>query len=88
MLTYARGVREHFLGPLSRPQIAAMGENCRRISAALKGGVVGQDRPGLTVCAVWFGQLSAGLINHLGGRRAAPLRLSAVAWQSGLMHSP
>ncbi len=38
MQTYALGVRENFLGPLSRPQMAAMGENCRRISAALKHG--------------------------------------------------
>jgi DNA-binding MarR family transcriptional regulator len=38
MLTYGQGVREHFLGRLSRPQIAAMGENCRRISVALKSG--------------------------------------------------
>jgi hypothetical protein len=29
-------VRIHFLGHLSRSQIAAMGENCRRISTALK----------------------------------------------------
>ena len=29
-------VRTYFLGELSRSQIAAMGENCRRISAALK----------------------------------------------------
>jgi DNA-binding MarR family transcriptional regulator len=36
MVTYCEGVRTHFLGQLSRPQIAAMGENCRRISAALK----------------------------------------------------
>ena len=36
MLTYGRGVRAHFLDRLSRPQIAAMGENCRRISMALK----------------------------------------------------
>jgi|SRR5581483_4671670 len=36
MVTYAEGVRTHFLGHLSRAQIAAMGENCRRISAALK----------------------------------------------------
>lgn len=36
--TYAKGVREHYLGPLSRPQMAAMGENSRRISAALKNG--------------------------------------------------
>jgi DNA-binding MarR family transcriptional regulator len=38
MLTYGEGVRAHFLGRLSRPQIAAMGENCRRISVALKSG--------------------------------------------------
>jgi hypothetical protein len=31
-------VRAHFLGRLSRPQIAAMGENCRRINVALKAG--------------------------------------------------
>ncbi len=37
MITYSQGVRTHFLGQLSRPQIAAMGENCRRISSALKG---------------------------------------------------
>lgn len=36
MITYAKGVRESFLGPLSRPQMAAMGESCRRISASLK----------------------------------------------------
>jgi DNA-binding MarR family transcriptional regulator len=36
MVTYAQGVQTYFLGPLSPPQIAAMGENCRRISAALK----------------------------------------------------
>ena len=34
--TYADGIRAHFLGPLSRSQVVAMGENCRRISAALK----------------------------------------------------
>ncbi|WP_102145022.1 MarR family winged helix-turn-helix transcriptional regulator [Mycobacterium hubeiense] len=38
MVTYAEGVRTHFLGRLSRPQIAAMGENCRRISVGLKTG--------------------------------------------------
>lgn len=38
MVTYGEGVRAHFLGRLSRPQIAAMGENCRRISVALKDG--------------------------------------------------
>ena len=38
MLTYGDGVRTPFLGRLSRPQIAAMGENCRRISMALKAG--------------------------------------------------
>lgn len=42
MLTYSNGVRAHFLGQLSRPQMAAMGENCRRISTALKH----VDRPG------------------------------------------
>jgi DNA-binding MarR family transcriptional regulator len=36
MVTYAQGVRTHFLAQLSRSQIAAMGENCRRISAVLK----------------------------------------------------
>jgi DNA-binding MarR family transcriptional regulator len=36
MVTYSQSVRTYFLGQLSRSQIAAMGENCRRISAALK----------------------------------------------------
>ena len=36
MVTYGQGVRANFLGQLSRPQVAAMGENCRRINAALK----------------------------------------------------
>jgi DNA-binding MarR family transcriptional regulator len=36
MITYGDGVRAHFLGRLSRPQIAAMGENCRRISVGLR----------------------------------------------------
>ena len=36
MVTYGQGVRTHFLCRLSRPQIAAMGENCRRVSVALK----------------------------------------------------
>jgi DNA-binding MarR family transcriptional regulator len=36
MVTYGQSVRIHFLGQLSRPQVAAMGENCRRINAALK----------------------------------------------------
>ena len=35
-MTYGDGVRAHFLARLSRPQIAAMGENCRRIGVALK----------------------------------------------------
>ncbi len=64
MVTYPKGVRTNFLGQLSRPQIAAMGENCRRISAALKG------------------------VSARASTRPSPLRLSAVAWQSGLMHSP
>ncbi len=34
--TYGEAVRAHFLDPLSRPQITAMGENCRRISAGLR----------------------------------------------------
>jgi DNA-binding MarR family transcriptional regulator len=38
MATYGEGVRAHFLGRLSRPQVAAIGENCRRISVALKSG--------------------------------------------------
>lgn len=38
MITYGDGVRAHFLGRLSRPQIAAMGENCRRVSAAMRAG--------------------------------------------------
>ena len=36
MSTYGEGVRAHFLDRLSRPQMAATGENCRRISLALK----------------------------------------------------
>ena len=38
METYSIAVRQTFLAPLSRAQITAMGENCRRISAALKAG--------------------------------------------------
>ncbi len=34
--TYGDGVRTHYLGRLSRPQMAAVGENCRRISAGLQ----------------------------------------------------
>jgi len=37
MVTYGDAVRNHFLGRLSRPQISAMGENCRRISVGLNG---------------------------------------------------
>ncbi|MCK0176280.1 MULTISPECIES: MarR family winged helix-turn-helix transcriptional regulator [Mycobacteriaceae] len=36
MITYGDAVRAHFLGRLSRPQISAMGENCRRISVGLR----------------------------------------------------
>jgi DNA-binding MarR family transcriptional regulator len=36
MVTYAQCVRTHFLGQLTRPQVAAIGENCRRINAGLK----------------------------------------------------
>ncbi|CAJ1578685.1 MarR family winged helix-turn-helix transcriptional regulator [[Mycobacterium] wendilense] len=42
MVTYSQGVRTHFLSHLSRPQVAAMGENCRRISSALKNGAGGR----------------------------------------------
>jgi DNA-binding MarR family transcriptional regulator len=35
MVTYAEGVRTHYLGRLSRPQVTALGESCRRISAGL-----------------------------------------------------
>jgi DNA-binding MarR family transcriptional regulator len=38
MQTYGEAVRMHFLDRLSRPQVTAMGENCRRISAGLKHG--------------------------------------------------
>ncbi|WP_018354692.1 MarR family winged helix-turn-helix transcriptional regulator [Mycolicibacterium hassiacum] len=36
MVTYSEGVRSHFLSRLTRSQIAAMGENCRRISVGLR----------------------------------------------------
>ena len=36
MVTYAQGVQQHFLGPLTRPQMSAVGENCRRVTNALK----------------------------------------------------
>lgn len=36
MVTYAQCVRTYFLDQLSRAQITAMGENCRRISAVLR----------------------------------------------------
>lgn len=36
MQTYGTEVRTHYLGRLSRAQITAMGENCRRISAGLQ----------------------------------------------------
>ncbi len=36
LATYGEAVREYFLGPLTRPQMSALGENCRRISADLK----------------------------------------------------
>jgi DNA-binding MarR family transcriptional regulator len=37
MVTYSTAVREHFINQLSRAQVASIGENCRRISTALKG---------------------------------------------------
>ncbi len=36
MTTYSEAVRERFLAPLTRPQMSALGENCRRLSAAAK----------------------------------------------------
>ena len=36
MKSYGAAVRTHFLDNLTRPQISAMGENCRRISAGLR----------------------------------------------------
>lgn len=36
MATYSEAVRERFLGPLTRPQMSAMGENCRRMSEVAK----------------------------------------------------
>jgi DNA-binding MarR family transcriptional regulator len=36
MKSYGGAVRTHFLDSLTRPQILAMGENCRRVSAGLK----------------------------------------------------
>ena len=36
--TYGAEVRNHFLEPLSRAQVSAVGENCRRISAGLQTG--------------------------------------------------
>ncbi len=36
MVTYGQYVKAHFLSQLSRPQVAALGENCRRINHGLK----------------------------------------------------
>jgi DNA-binding MarR family transcriptional regulator len=36
LVTYGEGVRAHFLNKLSRPQVAALGESCRRVGAGLK----------------------------------------------------
>jgi DNA-binding MarR family transcriptional regulator len=47
MVTYSQAVRTHFLTQLSRPQMAAMGENCRRISTALKDPDSREIRPAL-----------------------------------------
>lgn len=38
MVTYGDAVRAHFLGRLSRPQVSALGENCRRINVGLRSG--------------------------------------------------
>lgn len=37
LITYTNTVRTHFLGPLTRPQIAAMATTCRQIGDGLKG---------------------------------------------------
>ena len=94
MVTYGQGVRDHFLGRLSRPQIAAIGENCRRISTGLKG-APRQARPSLEVASRAERAATAkNRGNFAVSARSAksalrvPLLLSAVAWQSGLMHSP
>lgn len=34
--TYSEAVQERFLGPLTRTQMTALGENCRRLSAPLR----------------------------------------------------
>jgi DNA-binding MarR family transcriptional regulator len=36
MATYSEAVRTRFVDPLTRPQILAMGENCRRLSEAAR----------------------------------------------------
>lgn len=36
MVTYSQCVKAHFLSHLSRPQVAALGENCRRINSGMK----------------------------------------------------
>jgi len=36
LTTYSEAVRERFLAPLTRPQMTAVGENCRRLSEAAK----------------------------------------------------
>ncbi|MCG5432947.1 MarR family transcriptional regulator [Mycobacterium sp. MYCO198283] len=36
-VTYGRGVRVHYLDQLTRAQMTALGENCRRINTALQG---------------------------------------------------
>jgi DNA-binding MarR family transcriptional regulator len=36
MVSYRDAVRERFLAPLTRPQVTAVGENCRRLIAAMK----------------------------------------------------
>lgn len=36
MITYADSVRDHFLGPLTRPQVSAIAEACAQINDPLK----------------------------------------------------
>lgn len=44
-VTYAHGVRTHLIDPLSRPQVIALEENCRRISISPY-----ETRPALPTC--------------------------------------
>ena len=44
--TYARLIRAHYLGPLTRRQMIALGDSARRVGAGLRAGAgEGRDRP-------------------------------------------